>query len=80
MHLRFRLYNLHIWFSPKHWGLINFGWGRGAKWALHLAVSNRANWYWGTFEEQNPLLSYWGLGPLGCVSRINYPELDGSVS
>lgn len=59
--------------SPsRHWGLLNFTWGVGDRWGVHLLVTDWSNWRWGRDDNAyDCLMSYWGLGPLGCVSRVN---------
>jgi hypothetical protein len=65
-----------VQFFLKHWGLLNFNFGEviddTRRWGLHIIVFDRDNWYWGCFDEEyDRILTYWGLGPLGFVSRLN---------
>lgn len=57
----------------KHWGAINFTWGESEKWGIHLFIIDRDQWRWGReHDELDGVITYWGLGPLGCVSRLNW--------
>ena len=63
-------------FALEHWGLLNFYFGKEYddthRWGLHIIVFDRSNWYWGCFDQEyDHILTYWGLGPLGCISRLN---------
>ena len=60
----------------KYWGLLNMYWGSeidgGKKWGLHLFILDKHNWFWGCFDDEyERIFTYWGLGPLGFISRIN---------
>jgi hypothetical protein len=66
-----------VWFSARHWGLVNVSWDVSDlgddKWGLHLVVLDHEEWYWGKFDQEyDRIATYWGLGPLGFVSRMNW--------
>jgi hypothetical protein len=63
---------MRLWVSNT-WGLLNFCWGNNDKWGIHLIVIDRDNWYWGCFDQEyDRVMTYWGLGPLGFISRTNF--------
>jgi len=67
-----------FWVSPAYWGILNFAFGTRTRfneftWALHLAILSPKCWYFGRVEDEfQGVMTYWGLGPLGCISRINH--------
>ncbi len=63
---------MRVWMSTRCWGLLNFSWGEKDKWGIHLGVIHRDEWYWGCFDQEYDMIAtYWGLGPLGFISRFN---------
>lgn len=67
-----RLWTVRLWTSV-HWGLLNLSWGLHDKWGIHFLIVDRDQWHWGYFDEEyDCLVTYWGLGPLGCISRTNF--------
>lgn len=76
---------MKLWFRLKCWGLINVSWKREEftgpkkeklqdfKWGFHLLCFHPRQWYWGRFDrEYECIMTYWGLGPLGFISRMNW--------